>query len=168
METIPIQRPLHILKLPKACSATLPNFLPATKVWNTHLECKHFPESGKHMYYQHHCPTFLHLATYGKKPQWYGSPTSCYPTIHTSTQNIWKPSEQFSMPHAIQHEVIRRFRHLVESIQPPWDIHFSLRISFTSWNCVFLLLLLFGADLPHQCTDLYNQVRSNMQLWMIM
>ena len=46
------------------------------------------------------------------------------------------------MPHAIQHEVIRRFRHLVESIQPPWDIHFSLRISFTSWNCVFLLLLL--------------------------
>ena len=26
METIPIQRPLHILKLPMACSATLPNF----------------------------------------------------------------------------------------------------------------------------------------------
>ena len=116
--------------------------LPSTKVWNTHLECKCFPESGKHTCYQHHCPTFSCLATYGKKPQWYGPPTSRYPTIHTSTQDIWTPSEQFSTPNTIQHEAIRRFRHLVESIQPPRNICFSIRISFTSWNCIFLLLLL--------------------------
>ena len=117
-------------------------FLPATKVWNTHPECQCLFGSGKHTCYQHQSPTFSCLATYGKKSHWFGPPTSRYPTIHTSTPDIWTPSEQFSMPNPIQHETIRRFRHFLESIQPPWDISFSFRISFTSWHCIILLLLL--------------------------
>ena len=116
-------------------------FLPASKVWNTHLKCKCFLGSGKHMCYQHHCPTFLCLATYGKQSQWFGPPTSCHPTIHTSMPDIWTSSEQFSMPNTIQHETIRWFRHFLESIQPPWNIRFSFRISSTTWSCIILLLL---------------------------
>ena len=33
--------------------------LPATKVWNTHLECQCFIKYGKPMSYQHHCSTIF-------------------------------------------------------------------------------------------------------------
>ena len=72
------------------------------------------------------------------------------------------------MPNTVQHEIIRRFRYLLESIQPPPNIHFSFGISFTSWSYIVLLLILLVLTLPHQCTDLYNQVKCNMQLWTIM
>ena len=46
------------------------------------------------------------------------------------------------MPHTIQHETIRGIRHFLEPIQPPQDLRFSFRISFTSWSYTVLLLLL--------------------------
>ena len=65
-------------------------FLPASKVWNTHLKCKCFLGSGKHMCYQHHCPTFLCLATYGKQSQWFGPPTSCHPYLSIPVCQIYE------------------------------------------------------------------------------
>ena len=79
METIPIRQTLHVLKLPAGLQCHFSKLLPASKVWNTHLECKCFTKYGK--------PTelstsllyiFVHLATHGKESQWNRAPTSCY------------------------------------------------------------------------------------------
>ena len=142
MEIIPIQWPLHVLKLPTACSATLANFYLPPRYETPILKCKCFFGLGKHTCYQRHCPTLSCLATYGKESQWLGPSTSRHPTIHTSTPDIWTSSEQFSIPNTVQHETISRFRHLLESVLPPRNIRFSFRISFTSWSYIVLLLLL--------------------------
>ena len=142
METIPVQRPLHILKLPTACSATLPNFylppryetptlnvnisLNRANICAINITALHF-HIWQHMGRDHSDMDLQHLATLPSIP------------VHKIYQHLLN---SFSTPNAIQHEAIRRFRHFVESIQPPRDIRFSFRISFTSWNCIFLLLLL--------------------------
>ena len=116
--------------------------LPATKVWNTHLECQCFIKYGKPMSYQHHCSTFLCLATHGKQSQWNRAPTSCYPTIHTSTQGISTSSQQLLTIDTLQHAAIRRYKHSMEPVHPPRNIHFSFRLNFTSWSWIILLLFL--------------------------
>ena len=45
METMPIQKPIHILKLPMACSATSPNFYLPSR-YETDFGCKYIPQYG--------------------------------------------------------------------------------------------------------------------------
>ena len=43
METIPIKKPIHILKLPMACSATSPNFYLPPRYETSTLDVKYIP-----------------------------------------------------------------------------------------------------------------------------
>ena len=111
MEIIPIQQPLHILKLPTACSATSANFyLPPryeTPILNVNVSLDqanihainimalHFCV-WQHMGSNHSNLDLQHLAVLPSIP------------VHQIYEHLPK---QFSMPYTIQHETIRGIRH---------------------------------------------------------
>ena len=69
MEIIPAQRPLHVLKLPMACSATSAIFYLPRRYETPALNVNVSLDRANIHAIQHHCPTFSCLATYGKKSQ---------------------------------------------------------------------------------------------------
>ena len=61
METIPIQKPVHILKLPMACSATSPNFYLPPRYETLNLDEKYIPKYGKSSHDKYFSTGFLHM-----------------------------------------------------------------------------------------------------------
>ena len=167
METIPIQRPLHILKLPTACSGTLPNFyLPPryeTPTLNVNISLNWANIHAINI-------TALHFA-FGNIWEettviWTSNILLPYhPYRYTKYMNSLLNNSQCLMPFNMKSS---------EDSGTLWSlfshpgIYISALGSVLPVGIVFSVAITFGADLPHQRTDLYNQVRCNMQLWMIM
>ena len=93
METIPIRQPLHVLKLPTACSATSANFyLPPryeTPILNVNVSLNMANLQAINI-------TALHFHVWqhmGRKHCETAALTSRCPTIHTSTRGISTPSQ---------------------------------------------------------------------------
>ena len=141
METIPIWQPLHVLKLPMACSATSAHFyLPPryeTPVLNINISLDmanlqtvnittlHF-HIWQHMGRNHSETQLQHLATI---------PSILVHKVyqHLLNSSLWltpfnmKPSEDMNT---------------LALVHPPRNIHFSFRITYTSRNRIILLLFL--------------------------
>ena len=69
MATIPIQQPIHILKLPMACSATSSNFYLPPRYETPTLDVNISLNDGKPSHAKHFCTRFLHIATSGKQQE---------------------------------------------------------------------------------------------------
>ena len=67
METMPIQKPIHILKLPMACSATSSNFYLPPRYETPNFGCQHISQYGKSSHVKHFCTEFPYMATSGKQ-----------------------------------------------------------------------------------------------------
>ena len=69
METIPIEKPVYILKLPMACSATSSNFYLPPRYETLTFGCQHISQYGKSSHAKHFCTKCLHMATSGKQQE---------------------------------------------------------------------------------------------------
>ena len=67
METIPIQQPINILKLPMACSATSSHFYLLPSYETPSSGCQHIPQYGKCSRDKYFCTAFSHMATSRKQ-----------------------------------------------------------------------------------------------------
>ena len=69
MATIPIQKLIHILKLPMACSASSPNFYLPPRYETPNFGCQHISQYSNLSHAKHFCTRFPHMATSRKQQE---------------------------------------------------------------------------------------------------
>ena len=142
METIAIQQPLHVLKLPTACSATSAHFyLPPryeTPVLNVNISLNMANLQAVNITVLHFC-IWQHMGSNHSETQLQHLATIPSIPVHKVYQHLLNSSSQ---PDTFQYEAIRRYKYSMELVHPPRNIRFSLGIAYTSRNRIILLLFL--------------------------
>ena len=157
MEAIPIRQPLHVLKLPMACSATSAHFylppryetpvldinvsLDVANLQVVNITALHF-RIWQHMGRNHTETQLQHLATLPSIP------------IHKVYQHLLNSSLQLT---PFNMKSSRGYRYSMELVHPPKNISFSFRITHTSRNRI--ILLLFFLVLTYQTSVLTFTIR---------
>ena len=88
MNTITIQKPVHILRLPVACSATSPNFYLPPRYETPTLGCKYIIKYGKSLHDKYFSTGFPHMETSWKQQKWHANTAPNNYTLDSSTQDL--------------------------------------------------------------------------------
>ena len=86
METITIQKPVHILRLPTACSATSPNLPPRYEILTLDVNIS-LNMANLHMI-NILAQDFLHMETSWKQQKWHATTAPNNYTLNSSTQDL--------------------------------------------------------------------------------
>ena len=168
-ETITIRKPVHVLRLPTACSATSPNFYLPPRYQTSNLDVNvSLNMVNLHMINVSTLDFCIwqHLRDNRSETQLQHLPTIPLILVHKIYQHLINGTQHI-MPFDTTDESTEDTDLIWTLFFTYRNVHYSYWIAYTSRIGIILLLLLLVLTCQIS-TNLYNQVTCNIQLWMMM
>ena len=144
-----VKKPIQVLQLPTACSATSLHFHLPPMLWNYIFGSKYIFGYGKSPHDQHFITRLLHMATFGEAPEWESATILGQHTLSSSRTTLQTQGHRRSTYYTFfTWRVNRRYRFNLDTVFTYRSLCNGYRIAYTSRFWEYFAVISFGVDLP--------------------